>query len=147
MITGWEWELPGKDESSVVKLDRDIVGIDDPMKSIDDTALSLPESERVNPDDEGIVRLFIRPGIRFYRDGDDGELIDMHELTAEDVAWSMNDAGSDNPNSTHSQSSRQYEFYKKWEVEDTGVDSRFRGNDRIEFTLTLALSRQGRGDL
>ncbi len=119
VVTGWEWELPGKDGSSVVRLDRDIVGIDDPMKSIDDTALSLPESERVNPDDEGIVRLFIRPGIRFYRAGDDGDLVDMHELTAEDVAWSLNDAGSDNPNSTHSHSSRLYEFFQKWEVEDT----------------------------
>ena len=121
VITGWEWELPSKDSESVVKLDRDLVGIDDPMKSIEDTALSIPKSERMNPDDEGIVRLFIRPGIRFYRAGDDGELVDMHELTAEDVAWSMNDAGSDNPISFHSKASQQYEFYKKWEVEDTYV--------------------------
>ena len=119
VITGWEWELPSKDGSSLIKLDRNLNGIDDPMKSIADTALSIPKSERVDPGNEGIVRLFVRPGIRFYRAGDDGELVDMHELTAEDVVWSMNDAGSDNPNTAHSNSSQQYEFYKKWEVEDT----------------------------
>ena len=102
VITGWEWELPSKDGSSLIKLDRNLNGIDDPMKSIADTALSIPKSERVDPGNEGIVRLFVRPGIRFYRAGDDGELVDMHELTAEDVVWSMNDAGSDNPNTAHS---------------------------------------------
>ena len=120
LITGWEWELPSKDGSSMVKLDKDLVGIDDPNLSLDDTALSLPKGERVNPDDEGIVRLFVREGVDFYRSVD-GEVTKMHEMTAEDIVWSMNDAGSDNPNTAHSNSSQQYEFYKKWEVEDKYV--------------------------
>ena len=118
VITGWEWELPTRDGMDTVKLNSDLEGIDDPMKNIDDTALSLPKSERVNPDDEGFVTVFVREGIDFYRAGDDGELVNMHELTAEDIVWSMNDAGSDNPNTAHSNSSQNYEFYKKWEVVD-----------------------------
>ncbi len=118
VITGWEWELPSKDYSTMIRLDRDLKGIDDAMLSREDTFVVVPKAERAEPDNEGIVRLFIRPGIDFYRAGDDGELVNMHELTAEDVVWSMNDAGSDNPNTAHSNSSQNYEFYKKWEVED-----------------------------
>ena len=118
VITGWEWELPSKDYSTMIRLDQELNGIDDPNLGREDTFVVVPKAERAEPDNEGIVRLFIRPGNNFYRAGDDGELVNMHELTAEDVVWSMNDAGSDNPNTAHSNSSQQYEFYKKWEVED-----------------------------
>ena len=121
VITGWEWELPSKDGMGNIKLDRDLVGIDDPMKGISDTAIPLSKDERaaagLDPEDEGIVTLFIREGIDFYR-SIDGEVVQMHEMTAEDVVWSMNDAGSDNPNTAHSNSSQQYEFYKPWYVVD-----------------------------
>ena len=117
VITGWEWELPSKDGMSTIKLDRDLIGIDDPNLSLDDTAIPLAKEDRVNPEDEGIVTVFIQEGIDFYR-SIDGEVTRMHELTAEDVAWSMNDAGSDNQNTAHSNSSQQFEFYKPWYVVD-----------------------------
>ncbi len=119
LITGWEWELPSKDGQSTVKLDRDLVGIDDPNASLDDTALSLPKDERraLVGDDEGIVTVHLQEGIDFYR-AEGGDLVRMHEMTADDIVWSMNDAGSDNPNTAHSNSSQQFEFYKPWQVVD-----------------------------
>ena len=121
VITGWEWELPSKDGSTTINLDRDLVGIDDDSLTIDDTAIPLSKDERtaagLDPADEGLVTVFVREGIDFYR-SIDGEVTRMHEMTAEDVVWSMNDAGSDNPNTAHSNSSQQYEFYKPWYVVD-----------------------------
>ena len=117
VITGWEWELPSKDEQSTIKLDRYLVGIEDDTLGIEDTVIPVPKADRMNPEDEGIVTMFVQPGIDFYR-SIDGEVTRMHEMTAEDVVWSMNDAGSDNPNTAHSNSSQQYEFYKPWYVVD-----------------------------
>ena len=117
VITGWEWELPLKDGSGAARMDRDLVGIDDDSLTIDDTAIPLSKDERsaagLDPGDEGTVTIFVREGIDFYRSVD-GEVTRMHEMTAEDVVWSMNDAGSDNPNTAHSNSSQNYEFYKPW---------------------------------
>ncbi len=117
VITGWEWELPSKDGMFAIKLDRRLEGIDDPNLSLADTAIPLAKEDRADPEDEGVITVFIREGIDFYR-SIDGEATRMHELTAEDVVWSMNDAGSDNPNTAHSNASQQYEFYKPWYVVD-----------------------------
>ena len=66
-----------------------------------------------DPENQGTVTLQIRVGVPFYTA--DGE---HSELTAADVAWSFNDAGSDNPNATHSNAGEAYSWFKRWEAPD-----------------------------
>ena len=106
VATGWEWELPSKD-GGTVKMDGKA------LESFDDADLS-------DPDNQGTIRVFIQEGIDFYRAEPDG-LVKMGPLTAEDVAWSFNDAGSENTNSAHSNSSQAYEYYKPWRAESEYV--------------------------
>ena len=106
IATGWEWELPGKD-GGTVKMDGKA------LENFDAADLS-------DPDNQGIIRVFIQEGIDFYRAEPDG-LVNMGPLTAEDVAWSFNDAGSENTNSAHSNSSQAYEYYKPWRAESDYV--------------------------
>lgn len=106
VATGWEWELPAKAGGTVTmdgkKLER------------------LDEADLSNPDDQGIMRVFLRDDIDFYR-AVDGNLVRVGPLTAEDVAWSFNDAGSEDTNSAHSNSSQAYEYYKPWRAVDDFV--------------------------
>ena len=111
VATGWEWELPGKD-GGMVKLDGKTLR-NDQGQSLDDADLS-------DMDNQGIMRVFIREGIDFYRSVD-GELVNVGPLTAEDVAWSFNDAGSEDTSSAHSNSSQAYEYYKPWRAESEYV--------------------------
>ena len=106
VATGWEWELPAK-AGGTVKMDGK------KLENLDDADLT-------NPDDQGIIRVFIREGIDFYR-AEGGSLVKIGPLTAEDVAWSFNDAGSENTNSAHSNSSQAYEYYKPWRAESDYV--------------------------
>ena len=106
IATGWEWELPAK-SGGTVKMDGK------KLERLDEADLS----DIVN---QGTIRVFIRDDIDFYR-SIDGELVNIGPLTAEDVAWSFNDAGSVNINSAHSNSSQAYEFYKEWKAVDTYV--------------------------
>ena len=105
IATGWEWELPGKD-GGTVKMDGK------KLENFDDADLS--------GEDQGLIRVFIREGIDFYR-ADGGNVFKVGPLTAEDVAWSFNDAGSENTNSAHSNSSQAYEYYKPWRAESEYV--------------------------
>ena len=105
VATGWEWELPSKD-GGTVKMDGK------ELEKFDEADLS--------GDDQGIIRVFIREGIDFYR-AEGGNLIKVGPLTAEDMAWSFNDAGSENTNSAHSNSSQAYEYYKPWRAESDYV--------------------------
>ena len=77
-----------------------------------DWSYDLPDNFD-DPENQGKVTLNIRQGVKFYTA--DGE---HSELTAEDVAWSFNDAGSDNPNATHSNAGEAYSWFKKWEATD-----------------------------
>jgi ABC-type transport system substrate-binding protein len=106
VATGWEWELPSKD-GGTVKMDGKA------LENFDDADLS-------DIANQGLIRVFIRDDIDFYR-AEGGELIRMGPLTAEDVAWSFNDAGSENTNSAHSNSSQAYEYYKPWRAESDYV--------------------------
>ena len=111
VATGWEWELPSK-SGGVVKLDG---------KSLkNDQGQSLDDADLTDIDNQGIMRVFIREGIDFYRSVD-GELVKVGPLTAEDVAWSFNDAGSEDTSSAHSNSSQAYEYYKPWRAESEYV--------------------------
>ena len=78
-----------------------------------DWSYDLPDNFD-DPENQGTVTLNIRKGVDFYTA--DGK---HSELTAEDVAWSFNDAGSDNPNATHSNAGEAYSWFKKWEAIDT----------------------------
>ena len=111
IATGWEWELPSK-SGGTVKLDGKTLK-NDAGESLDDADLS-------DMDNQGIMRVFIREGIDFYRSVD-GELVNVGPLTAEDVAWSFNDAGSEDTSSAHSNSSQAYEYYKPWRAESEYV--------------------------
>ncbi len=111
VATGWEWELPSK-SGGTVKLDGKTLR-NDQGESLDDADLS-------DIDNQGIMRVFIREGIDFYRSVD-GELVKVGPLTAEDVAWSFNDAGSEDTSSAHSNSSQAYEYYKPWVAESEYV--------------------------
>ncbi len=106
VATGWEWELPSKSGGTVRMDGKQLENFDE--ANLDD------------PDNQGIIRVFIREGIDFYR-SIDGELTRVGELTAEDVAWSFNDAGSENTSSAHSNSSQAYEYYKPWRAESKYV--------------------------
>ena len=109
--TGWEWELPSK-SGGTVKLGG---------KTLEnDMGESLDDADLTDIGNQGIIRVFVREGIDFYRSVD-GELVKVGPLTAEDVAWSFNDAGSENTNSAHSNSSQAYEYYKPWTAESEYV--------------------------
>ena len=102
----WEWELPAKAGGTIT---MDGKGLD-----------RLDEADLTDTANQGKIRVFIREGIDFYR-AEGGELIRVGPLTAEDVAWSFNDAGSENTNSAHSNSSQAYEYYKPWSAESEYV--------------------------
>ncbi len=106
VATGWEWELPSKSGDTLTMDGKELENFD-----------QADLSDQAN---QGIIRVFVREGIDFYR-SIDGEMVRVGELTAEDVAWSFNDAGSENTNSAHSNSSQAYEYYKPWKVEDKYV--------------------------
>ncbi len=106
VATGWEWELPSKD-GGTIRMDG---------KKLE----NLDEADLTDPANQGTIRVFIREGIDFYR-SDGGNLVKVGPLTAEDVAWSFNDAGSENTNSAHSNSSQAYEYYKPWRAESDYV--------------------------
>lgn len=106
VATGWEWELPAKAGGTVT---MDGKGLE-----------KLDEADLTDPDNQGLIRVFIKEGIDFYR-AEGGELVRVGPLTAEDVAWSFNDAGSENTNSAHSNSSQAYEYYKPWRAESEYV--------------------------
>ena len=106
VATGWEWELPSKDGGTVTMDGKALENFDD--ADLSDIA------------NQGLIRVFIRDDIDFYR-AEGGDLIKMGPLTAEDVAWSFNDAGSENTNSAHSNSSQAYEYYKPWRAESDYV--------------------------
>jgi ABC-type transport system substrate-binding protein len=106
VATGWEWELPSKD-GGTVKMDGKA------LENFDDADLS-------DITKQGLIRVFIRDDIDFYR-AEGGDLVRIGPLTAEDVAWSFNDAGSENTNSAHSNSSQAYEYYKPWRAESDYV--------------------------
>ena len=115
VATGWEWELPGNDGNRV-KLGGKTLETDDGQAYED-----VVDTEAIKEGgDQGLIRVFVQEGIDFYRfDGD--SLVNVGPLTAKDVAWSFNDAGSEDTNSAHSNSSQAYEYYKPWTVESEYV--------------------------
>ena len=106
VATGWEWELPSK-SGGTIKMDGK-------------TMERFHEADLSDPDNQGFIRVFIREDIDFYRSVD-GEIVKVGPLTAEDVAWSFNDAGSENVSSAHPNSSQAYEYYKPWRAESEYV--------------------------
>ena len=66
-----------------------------------------------DPENQGSVTVKLREGVDFYvADG-------VHsEFTAEDAAWSFNDAGSNNPAATHSNAGEAGDWFKLWEATD-----------------------------
>ena len=104
VATGWEWELPAKGGGTV---------------TMDGKKLELfDEADLSDPTNQGKMIIHLRDDIDFYRSVD-GNLVNIGNLTAEDVAWSMNDAGAENVNSTNSNSSQAYEYYLPWKAVDT----------------------------
>jgi ABC-type transport system substrate-binding protein len=99
LATRWEWDLPLKSGGTSTIPGNDIGNLD-PIDLSD-------------PDNQGVMRVFLREDVDFYRSVD-GDLINIGRITAEDVAWSFNDAGSENPNSQNSNSSQAYENWKPW---------------------------------
>ena len=66
-----------------------------------------------DPDNQGTVSVKLRQGVDFYvADGRHSE------FTAEDAAWSFNDAGSNNPAATHSNAGEAGDWFKLWEATD-----------------------------
>ena len=66
-----------------------------------------------DPDNQGTVTLQVRQGVDTYIASGRHS-----ELSAEDVAWSFNDAGSNNPKSTHSNAGEAGDWFKLWEATD-----------------------------
>ena len=77
LATSWEWDLPAKDGSTLTMDGKK-------LETFDQADLS-------DPDNQGIMRVFLRDDVDFYR-AVDGNLVNIGRMTAEDVAWSMNDA-------------------------------------------------------
>ena len=66
-----------------------------------------------DPENQGTVTVKLREGVDFYvADGRHSE------FTAEDAAWSFNDAGSNNPAATHSNAGEAGDWFKLWEATD-----------------------------
>ncbi len=66
-----------------------------------------------DPEQQGTVTVNLRQGVDFYvADGRHSE------FTAEDAAWSFNDAGSNNPAATHSNAGEAGDWFKLWEATD-----------------------------
>ena len=66
-----------------------------------------------DPENQGSVTVSLREGVDFYvADGRHSE------FTAEDAAWSFNDAGSNNPAATHSNAGEAGDWFKLWEATD-----------------------------
>ena len=103
LATGWEWELPAKGGGTVTMDGKK-------LETFDQADLS-------DPDNQGRMIVHLRDDVDFYR-SIDGELVNIGRMTAEDVSWSMNDAGAENINSTNSNSSQAYEYYKPWSAID-----------------------------
>ena len=100
LITSWEWDLPGKDGGTVTQ----------PGLDLDLSAVNLDD-----PDNQGVMRWTVREGVDFYR-SQNGEVFRTGPMTAKDVAWSANDAGSDNTDTANSNSSQAFENYKRWDA-------------------------------
>ena len=100
LITSWEWDLPGKDGGTVTQSGLDL----------DLSAVNLDD-----PDNQGVMRWTVREGVDFYR-SQNGEVFKTGPMTAKDVAWSANDAGSDNTDTANSNSSQAFEYYKRWDA-------------------------------
>ena len=99
VATGWEMIVPKKGGGELTMEGK--------------TLAELDQADLTDPDEQGTIRVHIREGIDFYRIVD-GDMVNVGELTGEDFAWSFNDAGADNIESAHSNSSQAYEYYKKW---------------------------------
>ena len=106
LATRWEWDLPAKAGGTVTMDGKKLERFD--------------EADLSDPDNQGVMRVFLREDVDFYRSVG-GELVNIGPMTAEDIAWSMNDAGSENVNSVNSNSSQAYEFWKPWRAVDTYV--------------------------
>ncbi|MDE2686128.1 MAG: ABC transporter substrate-binding protein [Chloroflexota bacterium] len=66
-----------------------------------------------DPENQGSVSVKLREGVDFY------VASGRHsEFTAEDAAWSFNDAGSNNPAATHSNAGEAGDWFKLWEATD-----------------------------
>ena len=100
LITSWEWDLPGKDGGTVTQ----------PGLDLDLTAVNLDD-----PDNQGVMRWTVREGVDFYM-SDNGAMKRVGPMTAKDIAWSANDAGSDNTDTANSNSSQAFENYKRWDA-------------------------------
>ncbi|MFL2804044.1 MAG: ABC transporter substrate-binding protein, partial [Dehalococcoidia bacterium] len=100
LITSWEWDLPATAGGTVTQpgldLDLSVVNLDD-------------------PDNQGVMRWTVREGVDFYM-SDDGAMKKVGPMTAKDIAWSANDAGSDNTDTSNSNSSQAFENYKRWDA-------------------------------
>ena len=100
LVMSWEWDLPAKGGGTVTQ----------PGLGLDLSAVDLSD-----PDNQGVMRWTVREGVDFYK-SQNGEIIRVGEMTAKDVAWSANDAGSDNTDTANSNSSQAYEYYKRWDA-------------------------------
>jgi len=100
LITSWEWDLPGKDGGTVTQ----------PGLDLDLSAVNLDD-----PDNQGVMRWTVREGVDFYM-SDNGAMKKVGPMTAKDIAWSANDAGSDNTDTANSNSSQAFENYKRWDA-------------------------------
>ena len=71
------------------------------------------EGDFEDPENQGTVTLDIRQCVDMYIASGRHS-----ELTAEDAAWSFNDAGSNNPKATHSNAGEAGDWFKLWEATD-----------------------------
>ena len=71
------------------------------------------EGDFEDPENQGTVTVKLREGVDFYVASGKHS-----EFTAEDAAWSFNDAGSNNPAATHSNAGEAGDWFKLWEATD-----------------------------
>ena len=93
LVMSWEWDLPAKGGGTVTQ----------PGLGLDLSAVDLSD-----PDNQGVMRWTVREGVDFYM-SDDGAMKKVGPMTAKDIAWSANDAGSDNTDTSNSNSSQAFE--------------------------------------
>ena len=113
LLTTWEANDEGTVSDATCEAPMLALSWEYDLPDIDGDGEKGGEGDFTDPDNQGTVTVKLRQGVDFY------VASGRHsEFTAEDAAWSFNDAGSNNPAATHSNAGEAGDWFKLWEATD-----------------------------
>ena len=113
LLTTWERSEGDKVTDATCEAPMLALSWEYDLPDIDGDGEKGGENDFTDPDNQGSVTLKLREGVDFYIASGKHS-----EFTAEDAAWSFNDAGSNNPAATHSNAGEAGDWFKLWEATD-----------------------------